>query len=92
MDTLGKIFHVNFLGYSHWFMLIRIFQMKNHCISVDKAIYATSVVANYFDTYTVKTSTKFYKTTFPSNMIFINTYASTIGEQVENLTREFNIH
>ena len=22
VDTLGKIFHVNFLGYAHWFMSI----------------------------------------------------------------------
>ena len=26
LDTLGKIFHVNFLGYAHWFMLTRIFR------------------------------------------------------------------
>ena len=24
VDILGKIFHVNFLGYAHWFMSIRI--------------------------------------------------------------------
>ena len=24
LDTLGKISHVNFLGYTHWFMSIRI--------------------------------------------------------------------
>ena len=24
VDTLGKIIHVNFLGYAHWFMSIRI--------------------------------------------------------------------
>ena len=45
MDTLGKRFHVNFLGYAHWFMSIRISQMKDHSISVDQARYATSVVA-----------------------------------------------
>ena len=28
VDTLGKIFHVNFLGFSHWFMSIRISQLK----------------------------------------------------------------
>ena len=27
-DTLGNIFHVDFLGYAHWFMSIRISQMK----------------------------------------------------------------
>ena len=39
VDTLGKIFHVNFLGYTHWFMSIRIYQLKDHSISVDQAIY-----------------------------------------------------
>ena len=32
VDTLGKIFHVNFLGYAHWFMSIRISQLKDHSI------------------------------------------------------------
>ena len=35
VDTLGNRFHVNFLGYAHWFMSIRISQMKDHSISVD---------------------------------------------------------
>ena len=30
VDTLGKIFHVNFLGFAHWFMSIRISQLKDH--------------------------------------------------------------
>ena len=30
VDTLGKILHVNLLGYSHWFMPIRISHMKDH--------------------------------------------------------------
>ena len=33
VDTLGKILNVNLLGYEHWFMLIRISQMKDHYIS-----------------------------------------------------------
>ena len=78
-DTLGKRFHLNFLGYSHWFMSIRISQMKDHYISVDKAIYATSIVAKYLDTATVKVSTKFYKTTFPAGMIFTKEDVSTSG-------------
>ena len=45
VDTLGKRFHVNFLGYAHWLMSTRISQMKDNSISVDQAIYATSVVA-----------------------------------------------
>ena len=32
VENLGKIFHVNFLGYSHWFMLIRVSHMKDHSI------------------------------------------------------------
>ena len=42
--TLGKRFHVNFLGYAHWFMSIRISQLKDHSISVGQARYATSIV------------------------------------------------
>ena len=37
VDTLGKRFHVNFLEYAHWFMAIRIYQMRDHSISVDQA-------------------------------------------------------
>ena len=54
MDTFGKIFHVNFLGYEHWFISIRISQLKEHSISVDKARYDTYFVANYLDTTTIK--------------------------------------
>ena len=70
MDTLEKRFHVNFLGYAHWFMSIRISQMKDHSISVDQARYANSGIAKYLDTARVKASTKFYKTTLPSDIIF----------------------
>ena len=70
MDTLGKIFHVSFLGYAHWFMSIRISQIKDHSISVYQYRYATSVVAKYLDTVTVQLSKRFYKTTLPADMIF----------------------
>ena len=82
VDTLGNRFHVNFLGYAHWFMSIRISQLKDHFISVDQAKYATSIVAKYLDTATVKVSTKFSKTTFPADMIFIKEDVSTSDEQV----------
>ena len=49
-------------------------------------------MANYLDTSTVKTSTNFHKTTFPSDMIFAKIDASTRDEQVQILTRKFNIH
>ena len=90
--ALGNIFRVKFLRYSHWFMSIRIFQMRDHSISVDKARYITSTVTKYLDTATVKTSTKFYKTTLSSDMIFTKGDTSTSDDQVEKLTREFNIH
>ena len=44
VDTLGKRFHVNFLGCAHWFMSIRNSQLRNHYISVDQVRYATSIV------------------------------------------------
>ena len=70
VDTLGKRFHLNFLGYAHWFMSIIIFQLKYHSIYVDQDRYATSVVAKYLETATVKVSKIFYKTTLPADMIF----------------------
>ena len=38
VDTIGNRFHANFLGYAHWFMSTRIFQMKDHYISVDQEV------------------------------------------------------
>ena len=66
--------------------------MKDHSISVDHARYATSIVAKYLDTATFKASTTFYNTTFPADMIFRKDDLSNSDEQVEKLTREFNIH
>ena len=87
VDTLGKILHVKFLGFAHWFMSIRISQLKDHSISVDQARYATSIVAKYLYTATVKVSKNFYKTTLTSDMIFTKEDVSTSDEQVESLTR-----
>ena len=92
VDTLGKILNLNFLGFAHWFMSIRISQLKFHSISVDQARYATSIVAKYLYTATAKVNNKFYKTTLTADMIFIKEYVSTSDEQVEKLTREYNIH
>ena len=44
VDTLVKILHVKCLGYAHWFMSIRISQVRDHSISVDQSKYATSTV------------------------------------------------
>ena len=91
-DTLGKRLRVNFLGYAHWFMSIRMSQMKDLYIYVDQATYATSIDVKYLDTATVKVSTKFYNTTLTADIIFTKEDVSTSDEQVEKLTRQFNIH
>ena len=83
---------MNFLVYAHWFMSIRISQLRDHSISVDQARYATSIVEKYVYIATVKVSTKFYKTAFPDDMIFTKEDVSTSDEQVEKLTGEYNIH
>ena len=56
------------------------------------ARYANSIVAKYLDTATVKVRNRFYKTTLPADMIFTKEVFSTSEEQVESLTREYNIH
>ena len=78
---------MNFLVYAHWFMSIRIYQMKCYSISVYQDIYSTSIVGKYLYTNTVKTSTNFYTTTLPYDMIFAKYDASTGDDQVEKLTR-----
>ena len=84
VDALGKRSHINFLGYAHWFMSIRIFQIKYHSVYVYQARYATYIVAKYLDTATVKKCKKFYKTPFPSDMIFTN--ADAIFTKADTLT------
>ena len=59
---------------------------------MDQARYATSIVAKYLGTATVKVSNKFYKTTLPDDLIFTKDDVSTSDEQVDKLTREYNIH
>ena len=66
--------------------------MKDNYISMYQARYATSIVAKYLYTVTVKASTDFYKTTFPYDIILTKYDIYTSDEQVEKLTREFNIH
>ena len=87
MNTLGKRFHVNFLGYAYWFISIRISPMKDHSSYVDKARYDTYIVAKYLHTATGKASNIFYKTTLLSDMIFTKVDASTSDVKVDKLTR-----
>ena len=73
-------------------MPIRIFQTRNHSISVDQDRHDTYIVAKYLDIATFKTGTKFYKTNLPFDMISTKADASTSDDQVEKLNRGFNIH
>ena len=66
--------------------------MKDHSIFVDQARYATSIVEKYLDKVTVKASTKFYMNTLKPDIIFNKADAYISDEQVEKLTREFNVH
>ena len=98
--ALGKLFvytivnrlRVNFLGFSNCFMSISISRIKDHYISVYQAIYDTSNTAKHLDIATVNKITKFYETTFPSEIIFPKKCVSTSDEKVVNLTKKFNIH
>ena len=65
--------------------------MNYHSISVDQSRYSASIVANFLDTATVNTSTKFYKTTLKYDMTLIKDNESTSDEKVEKLNMEFNI-
>ena len=91
VDTRVKIFHVNFIGYSHWFMYISISQLKEHSISVDQDIYATYAVENYLDTAKIKENSKFHKTTLPHGMVFTKEDASNSDEKLEVISIHFNI-
>ena len=87
MDSLRNRFHVNFLGYAHWFLSIVISYIKEHYILVYQARYATSTVVEYLNTVTVNTSTTFYKFTLPSDIILTKAGASISYDQVEKLAR-----
>ena len=87
MDTLGNMFHVNFLGYAHWFIFNMISQFKYHYISVGQARYATSVVAKYLETSTIKENSKFHKTTSPHDIIFNKEDNYISDEQVKVFSR-----
>ena len=82
VDTLGNKFHVKLLCYAHWFMYIRISQLKDDYISVDKASYDTSVVAKYIDTATIKLNSKFHKATLTHDMILTKEDPSISYKQV----------
>ena len=55
-------------------------------------IISSGSVAKYLYTATVKVRNKFYKTTLPADVIFTKEDVSTSDEQIERLTREYNIH
>ena len=66
--------------------------MKDHSISVYQARCATSIVDKYLDTVTVITNKCFSNTNFPSDMIFTKVDESTSDEQVDKLTKKYNIY
>ena len=92
VDIIVKIFHVNLLGYTHWFMSISISQLKEYYISVCQARYDTYVVAKYIYTTIIKENSKFHKTSLTHDMIFTKEDYSTSDEQVEVFSRESNIN
>ena len=51
-------------------------------INSNQARYPTCIVVKCLDTVTVKVSKKFYKTTFPSDMIFTKDNTSISDDQV----------
>ena len=53
---------------------------------MDEARYATSTVAKYTDTSTIKENPKFHKTTLPHDIIFTKEDAYISYEQVEVLS------
>ena len=91
METLGKIFHVNFLIFAHWFMSISILQFRDHSTSVDQARYSTNVLSKYLDNATVKESKNIYKTTLPYDKILTKDDACTSDEKVEKFSKKLTI-
>ena len=87
LDTLIKLFHVNFLGYAHQFIYISISQLKDHSILVYQSRYSTSVVENYLYTSTIKENSRFNNTILPHDMIFTKEYNYISDKQVEVLQR-----
>ena len=77
LDKLVRMFHVKFLGYAHWFISIRISQLKDYIIPVDQSRYTTSVLTKYLDTDTIKWGSKVHKATLPHDMICTKEDAST---------------
>ena len=59
---------------------------------MDQDRYATSVVAKYLETSTIKENPKFHNTTLTHDMIITKEDASTSDEQVYLLSREYIIH
>ena len=45
VDTLGERLHVKLLRYAHWFMYIRISQVKDNSISMDQDRYAPQLTS-----------------------------------------------
>ena len=68
-------------------MSIEISQLKDHSISVNQDICATSSVAKYLYTATIKEDSKFHENNLRNNMIFTKEDASNSDEEVDVLYR-----
>ena len=66
--------------------------MNKHSISLDQDRYANLIMSNYLDAATVKTSKILNKNTLTYDTIFTKEDVSRSDDQVENMTRELNIH
>ena len=92
VDKPGYIFHVNFLGYTHWFIYIIISHLKDQYISVDQNGYDTSFIAKHSDNSTIKENSKLHRTNLPHGMILTKEDTSTSYGKVEFLCIQYNIH
>ena len=92
VEELGKYYHVNFLGYIHWFMLIQITQKPDYSIVIDQSRYCLAMVNKYLNNTTVSNSAKVHARPLPADMTFTKDHASENDVQVEELMRTYNLH
>ena len=59
---------------------------------MDQYIYATSIVAKYLYTATIKENSKLHKTTLPHDMILTEEDDYICDKQVELFYREYNVY
>ena len=68
--TLVNIFHVKFLGYSHFLFPFEYHNLENILFQWIKIDMLYILLQKYLDTFTIKENSKFHNTDFPHDMIF----------------------